>query len=34
MRQFYSEFKRGMILMLGGIPQVLEEFHITGTAQT
>ena len=29
-----SAFKRGMILMLGGIPQVLEEFHISGAAQT
>jgi elongation factor P len=29
-----SEFKRGMVLMLGGVPQVLEEFHISGTAQT
>jgi len=29
-----SEFKRGMVLMLGGVPQVVEEFHISGTAQT
>lgn len=29
-----SEFKRGMVLMLDGTPQILEEFHITGTAQT
>ena len=29
-----SEFKRGMVLMLEGTPQVLEEFHVTGTAQT
>lgn len=29
-----SEFKRGMVLMLDGSPQVLEEFHVTGTAQT
>ena len=29
-----SEFKRGMVLMLGGVPQVLEGFHTSGTAQT
>jgi elongation factor P len=29
-----SEFKRGMVLLLDGAPQVLEEFHVTGTAQT
>ncbi len=29
-----SEFKRGLVLMLDGQPQVLEEFHVTGTAQT
>jgi elongation factor P len=29
-----SEFKRGMVLMLGVVPQVLEEFHVSGTAQT
>lgn len=29
-----SEFKRGMVLLLDGAPQVLEEFHMTGTAQT
>jgi len=29
-----SEFKRGMVLMVGGAPEVLEEFHISGTAQT
>ena len=29
-----SEFKRGMVLLVGGVPEVLEEFHITGTAQT
>ena len=23
-----------MVLVLGGVPQVLEEFHISGTAQT
>lgn len=31
---FPTEFKRGMVLMLDGVPEVLEEFHITGTAQT
>ena len=29
-----SEFKRGMILMFEGAPHVLEEFHVSGTAQT
>jgi elongation factor P len=29
-----SEFKRGMVLMLAGAPQQVEEFHITGTGQT
>jgi elongation factor P len=29
-----SEFKRGMVLLLGGVPEVLEEFHLSGTAQT
>jgi len=29
-----SEFKRGMVLMLDGVPHWLEEFHISGTAQT
>jgi elongation factor P len=29
-----SEFKRGMVLLLDGAPQVLEEFHLSGTAQT
>lgn len=29
-----SEFKRGMVLMLDAAPHVIEEFHITGTAQT
>lgn len=29
-----SEFKRGMVLMIEGVPQVLEDFHTTGTAQT
>jgi elongation factor P len=29
-----SEFKRGMVLMLDGAPQMVEEFHVSGTAQT
>src|SRR3974390_214498 len=29
-----SEFKRQMVLMLDGIPHVIEEFHTSGTAQT
>ena len=29
-----SEFKRGMVLLLDGAPQMLEEFHLSGTAQT
>lgn len=29
-----SEFKRGMVLMLDGAPQFIEEFHVSGTAQT
>ena len=29
-----SEFKRGMVLLLEGTPQVIEEFHVSGTAQT
>ena len=29
-----SEFKRMMVLMLDGIPHVIEEFHTSGTAQT
>jgi elongation factor P len=29
-----SEFKRGMVLLLEGAPQMLEEFHVSGTAQT
>lgn len=29
-----SELKRGMVLMLDGAPQVLEDLHTTGTAQT
>lgn len=29
-----SEFKRGMVLMLDGLPQVLDEVHTSGTAQT
>jgi len=29
-----SEFKRMMVLMLEGTPHILEDFHLTGTAQT
>ena len=29
-----SEFKRGMALLLDGAPQMLEEFHVSGTACT
>ncbi len=29
-----SEFKRGMVLMLDGAPQVIDDFHVSGTAQT
>lgn len=29
-----SEFKRGMSLMVDGVPQLIEDFHTTGTAQT
>ncbi len=29
-----SELKRGMVLLLDGAPQVLEELHVSGTAQT
>jgi elongation factor P len=29
-----SEFKRGMVLVLEGTPQVVEEFYVTGSAQT
>lgn len=29
-----SEFRRGMVLMLDGAPHIIEDFHITGTAQT
>jgi elongation factor P len=29
-----SEFKRGMVLVFEGTPHVLEEFHVSGTAQT
>jgi len=29
-----SEFKRGMVLMLDGTPQMVEDFHVSGTAQT
>jgi len=29
-----SEFKRGMVIMLDGAPQIIEDFHVAGTAQT
>jgi translation elongation factor P/translation initiation factor 5A len=29
-----SEFKRMVVVMLDGIPHVVEEFHTSGTAQT
>jgi elongation factor P len=29
-----SEFKKGMVLMLEGGPQAIEDFHVSGTAQT
>jgi hypothetical protein len=29
-----SEFKCGMVVMVGGAPEVLEEFHISGTVQS
>jgi elongation factor P len=29
-----SEFKRMMVLMLDGVPHVIEDFHTSGTAQT
>jgi elongation factor P len=29
-----SEFKRAMVIMLDGVPQIIEEFHAAGTAQT
>jgi len=29
-----TEFKRMMVLMLDGSPYVIEEFHVSGTAQT
>lgn len=29
-----SEFKRLMVLLLDGVPHVIEEFHTSGTAQT
>ena len=29
-----SELKRAMVLMLEGTPHILEDFHLTGTAQT
>ena len=29
-----SEFKRQMVLMLEGVPHVVEDFHVSGTAQS
>ncbi len=29
-----TEIKRGMVLMLEGVPHIVEDFHLTGTAQT
>jgi len=29
-----SEFKRAMVILLEGAPQIIEEFHSAGTAQT
>jgi len=29
-----SEFKRGMVLLLDSAPQMVEELHVSGTAQT
>ena len=29
-----SEFKRGLVVMLDDAPHVVEEFHVSGTAQT
>lgn len=29
-----SEFKKGMVIILDGAPQIIEDFHVTGTAQT
>jgi len=29
-----SEFKRQMVLLLDGAPHLIEDFHLTGTAQT
>ena len=29
-----SEFRRDLVLMIEGTPPVVEEFHVTGTAQT
>jgi elongation factor P len=29
-----SEFKRGMVLLADGVPQIIDEFHVSGTAQT
>ncbi|MCS7090928.1 MAG: elongation factor P [Verrucomicrobiota bacterium] len=29
-----SEFKKGMVLLIEGVPHAVEELHVTGTAQT
>src|SRR5262245_50255155 len=29
-----SDFKRSMVLILEGVPHVIEDLHVTGTAQT
>ncbi len=29
-----SEFKRGMAVLVEGAPQIIEDFHLSGTAQT
>lgn len=29
-----AEFKRGMVLLFDGIPHVIEELHVSGTAKT
>jgi len=29
-----SQFRNGMVLLLDGAPHTVEDFHVTGTAQT
>jgi elongation factor P len=29
-----ADFKRGMALLIEGVPQLIEDFHVSGTAQT